>query len=69
MWQTAYDALRARNPEYEQITVSDGTAEVAFGGLGNQRAADKYTFDKSTGSITSASPYATRQSRQSCAAG
>ena len=58
MWQTAYDALRARNPEYEQITVSDGTAEVAFGGLGNQRAADKYTFDKSTGSITSASPYA-----------
>lgn len=58
MWQTAYDALRARNPEYEQITVSDGTAEVAFGGLGNQRAADKYTFDKSTGSITSASLYA-----------
>ena len=58
MWQTAYDALRARNPEYEQITVSDGTAEVAFGGLGNQRAADKYTFDKSTGSITSALPYA-----------
>ena len=43
MWQTAYDALRARNPEYEQITVSDGTAEVAFGGLGNQRAADRYT--------------------------
>lgn len=58
MWQTAYDTLRARNPKYEQITVSDGTAEVAFGGLGNRRAADKYTFDKSTGSITSASPYA-----------
>lgn len=57
-WQTVYDTLRARNVNFDNITVSDGTAEVAFGGLGNQRAADKYTFDKSTGSITSASPYA-----------
>ena len=57
-WQTVYDTLRARNPKYEQITVSDGTAEVAFGGLGNQRAADKYEFDAATARITSASLYA-----------
>lgn len=57
-WQTVYDTLRARNPKYEQITVSDGTAEVAFGGLGNQRAADKYEFDAATARITSVAPYA-----------
>lgn len=57
-WQAVYDELRARNPKYEQITVSDGKAEVAFGGLGNQRAADKYEFDAATARITSASPYA-----------
>lgn len=57
-WQTVYDTLRARNPRYEQITVSDGKAEVAFGGLGNRNAADKYEFDAATARITSASPYA-----------
>ncbi len=57
-WQTVYDTLRARNVKFDNITVSDGTADVAFGGLGNQRAADKYTFNPADGRITSVSLYA-----------
>ena len=57
-WQDVYDNLKVRNTEYKQITVSDGKAEVSFGGLGNQRAADRYEFDAATGRITSASLYA-----------
>lgn len=57
-WQTVYDTLRARNLEFDNITVSDGTASVAFGGFGNQRAADKYTFNPADGRITSVSLYA-----------
>lgn len=57
-WQTVYDTLRARNVKFDNITVSDGTADVAFGGLGNQRAADKYTFNRADGRITSVSLYA-----------
>lgn len=57
-WQAVYETLRARNAGYSQITVSDGTASVAFGGWGNQRAADKYTFNPSTGRITSTALYA-----------
>ena len=57
-WQAVYETLRAKNAGYSQITVSDGTASVAFGGGGNQRTADKYTFNPSTGRITSAALYA-----------
>lgn len=57
-WQAVYETLRAKNAGYSQITVSDGTASVAFGGWGNQRAADKYTFNPSTGRITSTALYA-----------
>ena len=56
-WQGVYDTLRARNVKFDNITVSDGTADVAFGGLGNQRAADKYTFNPADGRITSVSLY------------
>lgn len=57
-WQGVYDTLRARNVKFDNITVSDGTADVAFGGLGNQRAADKYTFNPADGRIISVSLYA-----------
>lgn len=57
-WQTVYDTLRARNVNFDNITVSDGTADVAFGGLGNQRAADKYKFNPADGRITSVALYA-----------
>lgn len=57
-WQAVYDRLRADNPHSASITVGDGTAQVSFGGLGNTRAADRYTFDTATGRITSAVRYA-----------
>lgn len=56
-WQKVYDQLAAANPDFRQINVSDGSATVAFDRLGNQRAADRYTFDRATGRITSATPY------------
>lgn len=53
VWQQVYNRLRAANPHAGAITVGDGTASVSHGGLGNSRAADKYTFDKRSGRITS----------------
>ena len=36
-WQGVYEQLKAQNPGYRQITVSNGTATVSFNRLGNQR--------------------------------
>lgn len=57
VWHIVCEELAKRNPEYKQITVSDGSATVAFGGWGNQRASDKYTFDALTGKITDSNLY------------
>lgn len=56
-WQEAYDAVMAKEPELKQITVSDGSISVSRGGFGNQRASDKYIFDKRNGKITGYEPY------------
>ncbi|MBQ8336452.1 MAG: PepSY domain-containing protein [Bacteroidaceae bacterium] len=56
-WQEAYDAVMAKESEFKQITVSDGSISVSRGGFGNQRASDKYIFDKRTGKITGYEPY------------
>lgn len=58
VWQKVYSSLRAANPHSPAITVSDGTATVDLGGYGNSRAADRYTFDRRTGRITSVVKYA-----------
>ena len=57
-WQKALEAVQAKYASYKTITLSDGTASVALGGLGNQRANDKYSFNTSTGEITSSNLYA-----------
>ena len=57
-WQKVYDRLRADNPHSASITVGNGTASVTFSKFGNSRAADRYTFDRHTGHITSAVKYA-----------
>ena len=49
--------LAGRNPGYRSITVSDSTATVSSGSLGNRRASDRYTFDRVTGEITGSSLY------------
>ena len=56
-WQAVYMELARRNPGYSSITVSDGTATVSSGSLGNRRASDRYTFDRVTGEITGSSLY------------
>ena len=51
-WQQVYEQLKAQNPAYSTITVSDGEASVSFGRLGNRRASDRYTFDPHSGRLT-----------------
>ena len=57
-WQSAYDALAARCVGHERITVGPASASVAYGRLGNRRAADRYDLDPATGRITGFTPYA-----------
>lgn len=57
-WQEAFEAVVAKEPVFKQITVSDGSVSVSKGGFGNQRATDKYSFDKRSGEITTFEPYA-----------
>lgn len=56
-WQTAYEQLKTRNPEYKLISVSSGSANVSFDKFGNQRASDRYTFNPCDGEITSETLY------------
>lgn len=58
VWQQVYDRLHVGNPDAHSITISDGTATVSSAAFGNTRAADRYTFDVSTGRITSVTKYA-----------
>ena len=57
-WQTVYNLLSRQNPEYERVSITDGTASVYFSGFGNQRAADRYTFDPGSGAISETNLYA-----------
>ncbi len=57
-WQAAYDALAARCVGHDRITVGPSSASVAYGRLGNRRAADRYDLDPVTGRITGFTPYA-----------
>jgi uncharacterized iron-regulated membrane protein len=59
-WQDIYERLVAANPDAPKITISDGTASVAPVGVINKRATDSYTFDTTTGEITSEDLYRDR---------
>lgn len=56
-WQGVYEQLKAQNPGYKQITVSNGSATVSFNRLGNQRASDRYNFNPKNGVITETTLY------------
>lgn len=56
-WQEVFDVVAATRPDYNQITISDGTVTVSAGCLGNRRASDKYIFDKKSGKITDVQLY------------
>ncbi len=55
-WQAAVDNVLGKE-RFNTITVSAGSISVALGGLGNQRAFDRYKFDEATGEILSADYY------------
>lgn len=57
LWQKVYEQLKAQNPDYKQITVSNGTANVSFNRFGNQRASDRYSFNPRNGEITETTLY------------
>ena len=56
-WQEVYDKLSRQNPEYKQISVASGTASVSFNRFGNQRAADRYSFNTDNGEFTETNLY------------
>jgi len=57
-WQAVFNKLKADNPDFRNISISDGSATVAQTfTFGNVRASDKYKFDSQTGEITSVQLY------------
>ena len=56
-WEQVYKQLAQANPGYKQISVSDGSASVAFSRFGNQRATDRYKFNPRNGEITETTLY------------
>ena len=56
-WQQVYDQLAEANPDYKQISVSDGSASVAVPRFGNQRGTDRYKFNPRNGEITETTLY------------
>lgn len=56
-WQQVYEQLAEANPDYKQISVSDGSASVAVPRFGNQRGTDRYKFNPRDGEITETTLY------------
>ena len=55
--QQVYEQLAEANPDYKQISVSDGSASVAVPRFGNQRGTDRYKFNPRNGEITETTLY------------
>ena len=56
-WQQVYEQLAEANPDYKQISVSDGSTSVAVPRFGNQRGTDRYKFNPRNGEITETTLY------------
>ena len=56
-WQQVYEQLAEANPDYKQISVSNGSASVAVPRFGNQRGTDRYKFNPRNGEITETTLY------------
>ena len=57
-WQDALDAVARDCGEFKEMTIANGSVSVKHNKWGNQRAADRYSFDGRTGEITDAVKYA-----------
>ncbi|MBE6307191.1 MAG: PepSY domain-containing protein [Bacteroidales bacterium] len=62
-WQDVYEFVAQENSDYKQITISNGSANVSFNRIGNQRASDNYKFDNQTGRITQHTYYSDSNKR------
>lgn len=51
-WAEIMSDLQIRYPEYNSITIQDGTATVSTANYGNTRGSDRYSFDPASGDIT-----------------
>ena len=62
-WQDVYEYVAQENADYKQITISNGSVNVSFNRIGNQRASDSYKFDNQTGRITDHTYYSDNNKR------
>lgn len=56
-WAEVLSDLQSRYPEYQSITIQNGTATVSTASYGNTRGSDRYSFDPETGKITEVQLY------------
>jgi uncharacterized iron-regulated membrane protein len=56
-WQKAADNVINANPDFRQISVSDGTVALIPAGRNSLRASDDFGFDAATGAITDTTTY------------
>lgn len=57
VWGTVLVSLQNRYPDFNSITVQNGTATVSTAQYGNTRGSDRYSFDPETGRITEVQLY------------
>ena len=57
-WQSAVQEVRTMCGDFSEMIVSKDAISVKREGMGNQRAADKYSFDSRTGEVTDVVLYA-----------
>ena len=63
-YEVAYDEVISRYDSHGDVTITPNTISVKLGGMGNPRAADKYTYDPSSGVIESVTLYDDAPRRQ-----
>lgn len=56
-WQHVHDQLSMSNPEHKEISILEASAHVTHHRMGNQSGSDRYTFEPSTGEITTTNLY------------
>lgn len=56
-WDEVYNYLVKNNPDYRQITISDGSASVVPAGRNSLRSGDTFDFNPENGVITGNTPY------------
>ena len=56
-WAEVLSALKSHYPDFNSITIQDGSATVSTARYGNTRGSDRYSFDPATGEITEVQLY------------